>query len=261
VTTSPTVAHGATFTIRVVQNASVITSGTQATVTYDQTMVQIQSVTRGKTHLAAPIFVPAPMDTAITTANKSGTLRMVATAFFPPSSVPAGNQDFLIITLKATGCGAVTFGLPVGKTGAVVLDGRTDTYGDSLKVTATGAKVTITNCVATATPTPSTSAGATPSGSASTSATPSASASAAPTTSASATSGASAVEAGTNTPTTQPTCGGVAACGSIPPAAPAGNTSGGSDGGLPLWLPLLLAIPAVVIVGLGVIRWRRPTIA
>ena len=154
VTTSPTVVHGGTFTIRVVQNAPGPTSGTQATVTFDKTRAQIQTVTRGSAHLAAPIFAPADMKGAIASANATGKLRTVATDFFPPATVPAGDQDFLIVKFKATGCGVVPLGLPVGPYDAVMLDGNADTYGNTLAITTTGASVKITGCVE---PTPSAS--------------------------------------------------------------------------------------------------------
>ena len=234
---SQPVAQGSTFTIRVVQNSAKLTSGTQATVTFDHTKVQIQSVTRGTAHANAAVFVPSDIQGAISKANASGILKTVATAFLPPDGVPAGDQDFLVITLQATGCGTVQFGLPVGKVDATMLDGSPDTYGNVIPVTTTGGSVTIDNCSGSA------AAGSSASDSTST----------------------ESNSAGSGDPASSGAAGTQAVAGATAQGAANGTGSnspgGGSDGGFPLWLPLVLAVPAVVLIGLGLFRWRRPTVA
>jgi hypothetical protein len=140
---SQTVAEGSTFTVRVVHNASVKTSGAQATVTFDRAKVQVTAVTRGTPHAAAAIFAPSDMAGAIAAANQAGRLATVATAFLPPASLPPGDADFLVITFKAVGCGTSSLGVPAGPMDAVLLDGRDATYGNGIEVTTTGGEVTV----------------------------------------------------------------------------------------------------------------------
>jgi hypothetical protein len=149
---SQTVVEGSTFTVRVVQNASVATAGAQATVTFDPAEAQIVSVDRGTPHAGAAIFAPPDLAGAIAAANQAGKLATVATAFLPPASVPPGDADFLIITFTAVGCGRSDLGLPAGPMDAVLLDGRPETYGDAWWVTTTGGTVDILCDDATAAP-------------------------------------------------------------------------------------------------------------
>jgi hypothetical protein len=140
---SQTVAEGSTFTVRVVHDASVRTSGAQATVTFDRAKVQVTAVTRGTPHAGAAIFAPSDIAGAIASANQTGRLATIATAFIPPDSVPAGDADFLVITFRAVGCGTSSLGLPAGPADAVLLDGREATYGNGIEVTTTGGEVTV----------------------------------------------------------------------------------------------------------------------
>ena len=73
--------------------------------------------------------------------------------------MPAGAADFVSITFKAVACGKADIGLPVGPLDAVLLDGRTDTYGEGLPVTTTGGSIDVACGGASPTPTP---AGASP---------------------------------------------------------------------------------------------------
>jgi hypothetical protein len=257
VPSSDTVAKNATFTIRVVQNASLLTSGTQATVTFDQTKVRVQSVERGQAHLNASIFEPSDMAGAISKANSSGSLVQVATLFLPPDAVPAGDQDFLIITFSAIGCGKVDFGLPVGKVGAQMLDGTEAGYGgNSLTLTTTGASVTV-DCAATGPAGPAAPIASAPSGNAPSGNAPIASA---PVASAPSGNNAVGVPGATHNPALDAVAGATAASGGN--VATASNTNGpsGSGGSLPLWLPLLLAIPALILIGFVLLR-RPPMTA
>jgi hypothetical protein len=230
VASSDTVAKDATFTVRVVQNSAAPTSGTQATVTFDQTKVQIQKVERGKAHQSSPVFLPSDMAGAITKANGSGKLKTIATAFLPPDSVPAGDQDFLIITFGATGCGKVDLGLPVGAVDAAMLDGTDAGYGNSLKVTSTGTSVTI-DCSQTA-----------PSGDAATSG-----------------NGATgAPDATVNKGSGENVAGQTSGPGGDAAGLGTNGPASGS-GGLPLWLPLLLAIPALALIGYVLLKRPMPS--
>jgi len=156
---STSVAEGGNFTIKVIQNASVATSGVSATITFDRTKVQVTTLTRGAPWASAPLFVAGDA-AAIAAANKSGKLKNVSAAFFPPGSVPAGDAEFITIEFKAVGCGQVKLGLPVGAVDGGMLDGRTNTFGSALKVTATGATVTL--CSAGGSASPSLAPGETP---------------------------------------------------------------------------------------------------
>jgi hypothetical protein len=167
-----TVAQDGTFVAHVVQSADVPVSGASATITFDPTLLQIQSVARAAPYADAAVFAGAS-PVAIAAANTTGSLVGVAAAFLPPDAVPAGEAAFLDITFKAIGCGTAELGLPTGATDAALLDGREATYGDTLEVSTIAGSVT--TCVA-ATPTPSSSGSVPPSPSGS----PSPSASASP---------------------------------------------------------------------------------
>jgi hypothetical protein len=137
-----TVAKDGTFQVKVIQAASVVTSGSQATITFDRTKVQVTTVTKGAPFVSAALFLSAD-PASIASANKSGKLKSVSAAFLPPGSVAAGTAEFVTVGFKATGCGDVKLGLPAGNTDAILLDGRDATYGKPLTVSATGATVTI----------------------------------------------------------------------------------------------------------------------
>lgn len=136
------VANGATFEIKVIQNGTVATSGSSATITFDKAILQVTSVTRGPAFAAAPLFLAGDA-AAIAAANKNGKLQNVAVAFFPPGSVPAGEQELIRVGFKAIGCGTVKLTIPTGRVDATMLDGRTATYGANLKITTTGGTVTV----------------------------------------------------------------------------------------------------------------------
>jgi hypothetical protein len=138
------VARDGTFDVKVVQNAEVASSGAQATVTFDPTLLQITAVAKGVGYAAAPVFTGAGPE-AITAANGSGRLATVAAAFLPPGNVPAGDQDFLVISFRAIACGQAELGLPVGPADASILDGQAGTYGQALPITTSGGRVVICN--------------------------------------------------------------------------------------------------------------------
>jgi hypothetical protein len=156
---SQSVSKGGTAAVKVIQRASVPTSGAQATVTFDPAIVQVVSLAWGTPHEPAAIFVPSDMKPAIAAANKAGKLQTIATAFIPPASVPAGDADFLVIGFKAVGCGTSELGLPVGPLDAVLLDGRPDTYGAGLPVTTRGGAVDVPCDGTTGAPAPGNASG------------------------------------------------------------------------------------------------------
>ena len=256
------VAKGATFTARVVENATVPLSGVQVTVVFDRTKVQITAITRGPAWVDAGIQQPGNLTKAITTANSTGKLKTVASAYLPPDSVPVGDNDFLQITFAAVGCGAVNLSLPVGPADAYMIDGRDPTYGNNVKgVTTVGGRVTITGATCPiATPKPSSgAASATPRASTAATATPSttppatgSTAPSAPTTSTDPNAASSSPEPSGATGSTEPS-----AAPSPSPSASAvaiGPLTASQDGGPP-WLPIGVAALALAVIALGVVRW------
>jgi hypothetical protein len=138
--------QGLIFTIRVMQDAAVPTSGAEATITFDPTILQVADVSLGSDYASAPIFLPQDLAAAIQKANLGGRLATVAAAFTPPGSVAAGPAEFLLVKFHVVGCGKTELKLPIGSVDAAMIDGRPDTYGNSVPVTTAGAEVT--TCVA-----------------------------------------------------------------------------------------------------------------
>lgn len=134
---------GGSFGVRLVQDAPAPTIGTQASVTFDHTKAQISSVGWGEAFAEAQVHVPTDLSAAVSHANETGELSQIAAAFLPPSGVPAGSSEFLVIDFTAVSCGRVDLGLPVGPLDAAVLDGREATSGVSMPVSTAGATVTI----------------------------------------------------------------------------------------------------------------------
>ena len=161
------VLEGAEFTIRIVQDASVATSGAQATLEFDPKILHIASVTPGAAYADAALFLPTDMAADVESANQTGKLVQVALAFTPPGSVPAGPAAFLVVRFRAVGCGISPLKLPSGgPRDAQMIDGRADSYGVEVAPLMTVAG-SVTTCVAagdvTSTsdePTPVASAGA-----------------------------------------------------------------------------------------------------
>jgi hypothetical protein len=129
------VAKGETFAIRVVQDAPVATSGAQASIDFDPTILQVVSVQRGAAYAASPVFVPSDIAADIRSANTSGHLAQVAAAWTPPDAVPPGPADFLLVEFMATGCGASDLRLPsTGPFNAQMISGVSGAYGTEVKV-------------------------------------------------------------------------------------------------------------------------------
>src|SRR5262245_1193251 len=147
--TEPAAGPGSTFTVQVISNADVMSSGIQASITFDKTLLQISSVGRPAGDWGtAPTFVgpsgdltvAANVASAIATANGTGKLATVAANRTPPSVTPAStDQTFLLVTFVVVACpsgGATTtpIGLPVGPGDAVLVDAA----GDPASVTTSG---------------------------------------------------------------------------------------------------------------------------
>src|SRR5262245_49038465 len=140
----PTAVVGAhaRFFVRIDQQTAVATSGAQATLVFDPSLLQVTTVQARGPYATAPIFLGAT-DAAIAAANTSGRLATVAAAFLPPGSVPAGPAEFLEIGLRAVGCGRTELGVPAGPADAMLLDGSGSDYGQTLTVGAISGNLTI----------------------------------------------------------------------------------------------------------------------
>lgn len=153
---SQTVSSGDTFTVKVVQNAGVVTSGAQATVNFDSSLLQISSVAAGSPYTGTSLLMGTNGQTAaqaIAEANTTGHLLNVAAYFLPGSgSVPAGPADFLVITMHAGAAGGTS---QITLTATEMLDAG----GFDVTVTPTNGQVTVSGG---ATPTATQPAAATP---------------------------------------------------------------------------------------------------
>jgi hypothetical protein len=142
-TVTTTVNTGESFVVTVTQDAPVLTSGAQATISFDPAILQVVSVSFGPAYAGAEVFLPRDLTAAIRLANQSGSLAQIAAAFTPPSAVPAGPASFLVIKFWAKGCGRSEISLPTGgPRNAQMISGASDTYGREVPVTTTGGHVT-----------------------------------------------------------------------------------------------------------------------
>jgi hypothetical protein len=135
-----TVGHGSPFTVTIVQNADVATSGAQADLSFNQALMQITSVEAGAAYAGGSLVAgvaPQTVAQAIAEANTTGTLQNVS-AFYTPGggSVPAGQADFVILHMQATAPGTNS---PLTLSQAEMLDAA----GEVVPVTTAGGQVTI----------------------------------------------------------------------------------------------------------------------
>ena len=153
-----------TFTVAVSTTASVATTGAQASVTFDNTVLQIQSATYAASGWGIASIRPVDLSssTVISTANTAGKLAAVAAGNF--STFPASTSEpFFSVTFKVIACpgtvvGPTLIGLPVNGNSDAVID---DDGGNPISgITTTGASVT--PCSGSATPTPTPGGTATP---------------------------------------------------------------------------------------------------
>jgi hypothetical protein len=225
--------NGGTFNIKVISNTTVPISGLSASIKFDKSVVQVTSITRATAWASAPLFLAADAK-AIATANSKGVLQNVAVAFFPPGTVPAGTQDFITVGFKATACGTANMTVPTGRVDSNMLDGRSATYGNAIKITTTGATVTVCQggggaspgASDGASPGPSDSSGVLPSDSIDPNASPSVAPSDAP----------------------QPSASGELPSASTPPVD---NGSGGTTQEQSGWLTFAMAALAIAAAGLA----------
>jgi len=137
------VGPGSLFSVRVVQEPPVATSGAQVSLTFDPKILQVVAVTRGDAYASSPIFVPQDLDADIRAANASGHLAQVAAAFTPPDAVPAGAATFLLIRFRAVACGQTDLSLPTGGPfNAQMISGEGHGYGAPIVVVTAGGHVT-----------------------------------------------------------------------------------------------------------------------
>ena len=150
-----TVAQGGTFSVKVIANTSVVTSGVAASITFNKAILKVTTITRSPAWANAPAYLAGDA-AAIATANQKGVLKGVSVFFFPPTTVPAGDQEFITVGFQAIGCGTVAMTLPIGKTNSdsTLLDGRAATYGSAIKLTTSGATVNVCSGVAGASGSP-----------------------------------------------------------------------------------------------------------
>lgn len=89
------------FTIALTQNADVVTSGAQADITFNTAAIEIVSVQLGSAYTGGTLV----LGNTIAQANSTGVIQDAAAFLVPPASVPAGDAQFLTITLQAQQCG------------------------------------------------------------------------------------------------------------------------------------------------------------
>jgi hypothetical protein len=135
------------FSVKVVQEAPLATSGVQVSLDFNPSILQVVAVSRASGYAAAPIFLPQDMDASIRSANTSGRLAQIAAAFTPPEAVPAGSSGFLLVRFRVVGCGETDIALPSGGPfDAQMISGQSDAYGYEVPVTTSNGHVT--TCVA-----------------------------------------------------------------------------------------------------------------
>jgi hypothetical protein len=87
-----TVGNGAAFSITIVQDADVATSGAQADMAFDPALVRVVSVEKGTAYSSASLVIgvaPQTTQEAIDEANSTGTLENISAFYLPGvGSVP-----------------------------------------------------------------------------------------------------------------------------------------------------------------------------
>lgn len=134
------VASGAPFSITIVQDAGLATSGAQADMAFDPALVHVVSVEKGTAYSSASLVIgiaPQTTQEAIDEANSTGTLENISAFYLPGAgSVPSGANDFVVVNMEALGAGGTS---PVTISAAEMLDAN----GDSVAVGVTGGSVTV----------------------------------------------------------------------------------------------------------------------
>jgi hypothetical protein len=131
------------FSVTVVQDAPLATSGAQVSLDFDPSILQVVSVSRAAGYANAPIFMPQDIDASIRGANLSGRLAQIAAAFTPPGAVSAGTSAFLLVKFRVVGCGQTDITLPSGGPfDAQMISGQSDLYGHEVRVSTSNGHVT-----------------------------------------------------------------------------------------------------------------------
>ena len=136
------VAKNGTFSVRVVQHGEVAIGGITATIVFDPTVLKVLSVTPSaaytdKNVVELPALSDGNIAATIANANLSGSLKQIAATFKAganPSSVPAGDSDFITVEFQAIGCGKTPLLLPNNSADSKLLDGRAATYQKALAI-------------------------------------------------------------------------------------------------------------------------------
>ena len=142
-------AVGQTFSVAVIGNANVPVSGTSASVAFDRTREQIQSISKGVDWVAngagfAGYPSPANMSAFLSAANASGLIPALAPFFSDGSSeLGPGDHEVFTVAFVSTACGTSNINLPIGPADGNMIDGSADTYGNALVVSSSGGSVTL----------------------------------------------------------------------------------------------------------------------
>ncbi|MCL0034789.1 cohesin domain-containing protein [Dehalococcoidia bacterium] len=96
-----TVAPGDTFTVTLMQDSPAGTAGAEVgEFRFDHTLLEILEVTMGAGYTGGMIM-PPDIPGAIKEANEDGSLDAFACFFIPPGKCEPGEQEFLVITMRA----------------------------------------------------------------------------------------------------------------------------------------------------------------
>ena len=146
---------GSSYTVQIWEHSSVDVAGVQASLAFDHTVLQITSVTFGPAFDSAPIKAPSAsrMSQFISSANASGWLSGISANEIQPDSIPAGDNVFLKVTFTPIVCGRPSdLDLPTLAFDALMSDGRPDSYGNTLPLSAVGGIVQAADCAPGQTP-------------------------------------------------------------------------------------------------------------
>ena len=133
-----TASVGDNFTVNVVGSSAQPLGGTQASLVFDPTELQVTSLAKsndwvdnGAGYAGYP--TPAHMATFIATANDNGEIPAIAAFFSDGASImPAGDYDLYSVTFTVIACGDTSLDLPLGPTDGTMIDGNSATYGNEL---------------------------------------------------------------------------------------------------------------------------------
>ena len=158
-----TTALGNSFTIDVVSSSDVPVSGSQASLVFDPSQLQVVSIAKGDDWVgngAGFAGYPTPANMAVfianANANAAGEISPIA-AFFSDgaSNLAAGDYDLYSVTFTTIACGHSSLDLPIAPDAGAMIAGGSDTYGEALDVSSSSGDVSVTCAGApTQSPTP-----------------------------------------------------------------------------------------------------------